>query len=599
MASPTPEAVPPGVPVVPQGPVPAIGIPNSQDYPRLVAGLPYFEPVAIAEIIEPSVLEAVEGMLPTLVPPYVTDAANTAVNNLAVVKTGSTMTGPLNLSPLMPTADSMAATKAYVDTMVATGNVPEVPPVPAGQTWARQTGQWVPAAGGGTITGVNAGNGLTGGGTTGTVTVGIAAPVSIANGGTNAITAPGALSNLGGAPLANPNFTGAPTAPTAATADNSTRIATTAYVQAQNYLTIGGAAGSYAPIASPALTGNPTAPTPTAGDNDTSIATTAFVTGAIATAGAGYLPISGGTLTGLLQVNTSGTKRMLMNTGMVIGNTAPDPGQGSLILNANAAAPPAAPSGRNVQFDITGADASAAPTLLMDAFGGGVPVLSMRTGRGTAAAPTASQNTDNLAYFEATGRVSATAFSAAPTGVLNFVAGENFSATATGTFGQISATKRGTTTAAPVAIFDADFGMSGLGTTTNNNATAGWIGEVVRSQVPQASAITLSSGVNTNVTSISLTAGDWDVYGNVTFLPGGTTTISTSYTWINTVSASGPDSSLSHLTGSMPTGLAFSTTAPMQRLSLAATTTVYLGVYVGFGVSTMQCDGQLWARRAR
>lgn len=48
------------------------------------------------------------------------------------------------LAPLMPTADSMAATKAYVDAMVATAGVPEVPLVPTGQTWARQTGQWVP-----------------------------------------------------------------------------------------------------------------------------------------------------------------------------------------------------------------------------------------------------------------------------------------------------------------------------------------------------------------------------------------------------------------------------------------------------------------------
>lgn len=37
----------------------------------------------------------------------------------------------------------------------------------------------------------------------------------------------------------------------------------------------------YAPLNSPALTGNPTAPTPASGDNDTSIATTAFVTNAI------------------------------------------------------------------------------------------------------------------------------------------------------------------------------------------------------------------------------------------------------------------------------------------------------------------------------
>lgn len=41
----------------------------------------------------------------------------------------------------------------------------------------------------------------------------------------------------GAAPLASPAFTGTPTAPTPATADNSTKIATTAYVQAQGYLT--------------------------------------------------------------------------------------------------------------------------------------------------------------------------------------------------------------------------------------------------------------------------------------------------------------------------------------------------------------------------
>lgn len=44
----------------------------------------------------------------------------------------------------MPTADSQAATKAYVDTMLATAGIPEVPPVPVGQVWARETGAWVP-----------------------------------------------------------------------------------------------------------------------------------------------------------------------------------------------------------------------------------------------------------------------------------------------------------------------------------------------------------------------------------------------------------------------------------------------------------------------
>lgn len=80
------------------------------------------------------------------------------------------------------------------------------------------------------------------------------------------------------APLASPALTGTPTAPTPATADNDTSVATTAYVKAN--------LASYAPLASPAFTGNPTAPTPATADNDTSVATTAFVKASIAAAGA-------------------------------------------------------------------------------------------------------------------------------------------------------------------------------------------------------------------------------------------------------------------------------------------------------------------------
>jgi len=82
------------------------------------------------------------------------------------------------------------------------------------------------------------------------------------------------------ADIFSPTFTGDPKAPTPATSDNDTSIATTAYVKAQGYLTA--VPATYAPLASPTFTGDPKAPTPTVGDNDTSIATTAFVTAAIA-----------------------------------------------------------------------------------------------------------------------------------------------------------------------------------------------------------------------------------------------------------------------------------------------------------------------------
>ena len=61
---------------------------------------------------------------------------------------------------------------------------------------------------------------------------------------------------------------------------------------------IADAFSSLAPLDSPALTGTPTAPTPSEENNSTSIATTAFVS----TATSEYLPLCGGTLSGALNM---------------------------------------------------------------------------------------------------------------------------------------------------------------------------------------------------------------------------------------------------------------------------------------------------------
>lgn len=83
----------------------------------------------------------------------------------------------------------------------------------------------------------------------------------------------GAISNPSGfAPLNSPIFTGDPQAPTPAANDNSGSLATTAWVQEQDYATLN----------SPALTGTPTAPTAAAGTSTTQLATTAFVANSIA-----------------------------------------------------------------------------------------------------------------------------------------------------------------------------------------------------------------------------------------------------------------------------------------------------------------------------
>lgn len=89
------------------------------------------------------------------------------------------------------------------------------------------------------------------------------------------------------APLASPAFTGAPTAPTQASSDNSTKVATTAFVKtAVAAVDLSG----LAPKDSPALTGTPTAPTAPVGDSSTKLATTAFVNAEIANDIAGIAP---------------------------------------------------------------------------------------------------------------------------------------------------------------------------------------------------------------------------------------------------------------------------------------------------------------------
>lgn len=81
------------------------------------------------------------------------------------------------------------------------------------------------------------------------------------------------------ADLASPTFTGNPIAPTQTAGNNSTRLATTAYVDTADALK--------ANLASPTLTGTPLTPTAAPGTNTTQIASTAFVTAAVASGGGG------------------------------------------------------------------------------------------------------------------------------------------------------------------------------------------------------------------------------------------------------------------------------------------------------------------------
>lgn len=86
------------------------------------------------------------------------------------------------------------------------------------------------------------------------------------------------------------SLNGGGTSTTPATGDNSTAIATTAFVKAQ----------AYAALTSPAFTGTPTAPTAAVGTNTTQLATCAYVNAEIAN---DAVLLSGGTMTGALTLS--------------------------------------------------------------------------------------------------------------------------------------------------------------------------------------------------------------------------------------------------------------------------------------------------------
>lgn len=143
------------------------------------------------------------------------------------------------------------------------------------------------------------------------------------------------------------------------------------------------------------------------------------------------------------------------------------------------------------------------------------------------------------------------------------------------------------------------------GTTTNDSAAVGIIGEYVSSSVAFASAVTLTTLTDAAVTSISLTAGDWDVAGNVLFLPGAATSITSMAAATNTSvalpTAPGAGSSVSQTQAAFVAGAGsqFGFAVGTRRISLASTTTVYLVASAIFTVSTMKAYGFIGARRAR
>lgn len=140
-----------------------------------------------------------------------------------------------------------------------------------------------------------------------------------------------------------------------------------------------------------------------------------------------------------------------------------------------------------------------------------------------------------------------------------------------------------------------------VGVTDASDAAAGKLGEYISSIILVGAAVSLVTGTGKNITSISLSAGDWDVGGHAQYHGTGTTTTTTFIAGISTTSNTIGNSKINWVTTPntpIQTG-DLGLIVPVNRISVATPTTVYLVTAVAFAVSTLSAYGELWARRVR
>lgn len=143
-----------------------------------------------------------------------------------------------------------------------------------------------------------------------------------------------------------------------------------------------------------------------------------------------------------------------------------------------------------------------------------------------------------------------------------------------------------------------------IGVTTNSSAPAGAVGELISATVLTGSAVALTSPTPKDVTTISLTAGDWDVWGTVCFTAGGSTTATQFSGAIGGTANTLPTAPGGGAIFQEAISVAAGATEPCQSVGmtqelLSATTTIHLVAQSTFAVSTMSAYGYIGARRRR
>lgn len=138
------------------------------------------------------------------------------------------------------------------------------------------------------------------------------------------------------------------------------------------------------------------------------------------------------------------------------------------------------------------------------------------------------------------------------------------------------------------------------GAANTTDAAAGNIGEYISHRIASGSAVSLSTGTTSNIDSITLTAGDWDVTGIINYSLSGVTSTDFQAGFSLTSATMGNDTMKIEKPFSF-TGLSstYSDVLPTVRISVGSSTKIYLVAQGTFTVGTVAGYGQIRARRKR
>lgn len=141
------------------------------------------------------------------------------------------------------------------------------------------------------------------------------------------------------------------------------------------------------------------------------------------------------------------------------------------------------------------------------------------------------------------------------------------------------------------------------GITDASNAASGIIGEVISANIAVGSAVTLTSNAYSDITNITLTAGDWNIYGSIGFT-GGAITGTRTLAFIGTASGNnttGQDLSKNTIASLLvPTAVTdIIMPLPYYRVNNNGSVTYYLKAFSVFTIGTVTAYGTIEARRIR